>query len=401
MRARSACNRALRRSAAAAVLVVSGGAGLADAGTHTVRPGDTASEIAVAYGTTVSALAAANAIADANRIIVGQVLVIPGATAATPATVVHVVGPGETLGAIALRYGTTVGALASGNGITNPNLVRVGQRLTVPAGSGGSAPGPAVTNHTVVAGETLAVIARRHGTTVGAVVAANGLANANFIRVGQVLTVPVGSAGGGGAVPTSTSAYAATGGADGRSGVAGTHVVAPGETLAGIARRYGVSIEDLAAANGILPPHGIYAHARLRLDAGNRLPNDIASCPVPGATYVNDWGFPRSGGRAHEGNDLFAPRGTPVQAPVSGTVSYATGQIGGKQFRLIAADGTVYLGSHLDGFGTVGAVAAGTTIGYVGSSGNAAGSRPHLHFEVRPDSGAPMNPYPLLQQVCG
>ncbi len=400
MRARTACNRAVRPVAALVVLAVAGAAGPAAADDrHTVRPGETVSEIAAAAGTSVSALAAANGLRDADHIVVGQVLVIPGATPEAPATVVHVVGPGETLGHIARRYGTTIWAVASPNGIADPDLVRIGQRLTVPAGSGASA--PAAVSHTVVAGETLAVIARRYGTTVGAIVSANDISNPNLVRIGQVLTVPAGSGGGAAGGGAGTSAYAATGGADGRTGVAGTHTVAPGDTLLAIARRYGVSDLDLAAANGLLPPHTVYAGSRYRLDAGNRLPTDLASCPVPGATYVNDWGFPRSGGRAHEGNDLFAARGTAVRAPVAGTVSYATGTIGGRQFRLAGADGTLYLGSHLDAFGASGRVDAGDTIGYVGSTGNAAGGRPHLHFEVHPDSGLAMNPYPLLRQACG
>ena len=121
---------------------------------------------------------------------------------------------------------------------------------------------------------------------------------------------------------------------------------------------------------------------------------------MPGSTFANDWGFPRSGGRAHDGNDMFAPRGTPVLAPVGGTVSFATGAIGGKQFRLLGDDGMQYLGSHLDAFGTAGAVGMGTVIGYVGSTGNAAGGRPHLHFEIHPDSGAAMNPYPVIRAAC-
>jgi len=404
VRARTTCNRL----AAAAVLTIAGAAGLADAGQHTVEPGETASEIAAAHGTTLRGLAEANRIGDANRIVAGQVLIIPGSGA--PATVVHVVAPGEALGTIARRYGTTASALASANGISNPNLVRIGARLTVPAGAeagGGAAPAaPAATTHTVTAGQTLASIAKRYGSTVGAIVSANGIADPDLVRIGQRLTIPAGAAavsgGNGGAAPAAaTSAYAATGGATGRTGVSGTHVVAPGESLAGIARRYGVSVLDLAAANGILPPHAVYADARLQLNARNRLPVDLAACPVRGASWVNDWGFPRSGGRAHEGNDLFAPRGTPVRAPSAGVASYATGAIGGKQFRLVGDDGTVYLGSHLDGFGATGRVAAGDVIGYVGNSGNAAGSRTHLHFEVHPDGGAAMNPFPLLRAACG
>jgi LysM repeat protein len=366
---------------------------------HRVRPGETVSEIAAATGTTVSALAAANGLADPDHIVAGQVLVIPARGEAASATVVHVVAPGETLGRIARRYGTSVAALASANGIGDPDLVRIGQRLTIPAGGG--ATGPATTVHEVRSGETLSAIAHRYGTSVGAIVAANSLADPDVIRPGQRLTIPAAGAGaGGGGVAKSTSAYAATGGADGRTGVSGTHVVARGETLAAIAARYGVSVADLAAANGIVPPNRIYAGARLRLDAGNSLPVDLATCPLPGATFMNDWGFGRSGGRSHEGNDLFAPRGTPVRAPAAGTVSYLTGSIGGHQFRLVAGDGTVYLGSHMDAFGTAGPVAPGDVIGYVGSTGNAAGGPTHLHFEVHPGDGVAMNPYPLLLAAC-
>jgi murein DD-endopeptidase MepM/ murein hydrolase activator NlpD len=233
--------------------------------------------------------------------------------------------------------------------------------------------------HTVRRGETASEIAAANGTSVAALVAANSLRDPNRIIEGQVLAIP----GAPPAAPTTT-----------------THTVVAGETLAAIAHHYGTTATDLATANGLLPPHLVYSTARLQLDAANRLPNDLATCPVPGATFFNDWGFPRSGGRAHEGNDLFAPRGTQVLAPVAGTVSNRTGSIGGRQFSLTTADGTVILGSHMDSFGTTGPVAAGAVIGTVGSSGNAAGSRPHLHFEVHPGGGAAMNPFPLVRAVC-
>ena len=385
-------NRA-RRWAAATVVVVAGASGLADTGTHTVRRGETASEIAADHGTTLAALTAANRLSNPNRIIEGQVLVIPGAAAPTTAT--HTVVAGENLASIARRYGTTVRAVADANGISNLNLVRIGQRLTVPATGAAAPAAPAAASHTVAAGDTLGGIARRYGTTTAALATANQISDANLVRIGQRLTIP---AGGG---PGTTSAYSRTGGGDGRTGVSGTHTVAAGDTLSGIARRYGIDPLQLAAANGILPPHGVYHLARLVLSAPNRLPDDLAVCPVAGASFMNDWGFPRSGGRAHEGTDLFAPSGTPVLAPVSGTVTNVTGTIGGRQFRLVTGDGTILLGSHMDAFGATGQVAAGAVIGYVGTSGNAAGSRPHLHFEVHPGGGAAMNPFPLLRQACG
>jgi LysM repeat protein len=395
---------ALHRPAAIAVLLasllaVSTTTASAQEPQHTVRPGETLSDIAARNRTTIRALAEANGISNPNRIIIGQVLVIPAAAAASAATVVHVVAPGETLGGIASRYGTTSRALAQANGISNPNVVRIGARLTVPAGSGGGGGGATTVAHTVAAGEFLAGIAARYSTSVGAIVSANRISNPNVIRVGQQLTIPAGT-GGGPTGAAGTSAYATTGASDGRTGVAGTHTVVSGDTLNGIARHYGVTAEALAAANGIPRPWNLYANARLFLSAPNRLPNDLPRCPVPGATFVNDWGFPRSGGRAHEGTDLFAPRSTPVLAPATGTVSFATGAIGGRQFRLAGDDGTLYLGSHMDAFGTSGRVSAGTVIGYVGTTGNAAGGRPHLHFEVHPDGGAAMNPFPLVRVAC-
>ena len=289
---------------------------------HTVRPGETLSDIAARNRTTVRALAEANGLHNVNRIVIGQVLVIPATAAASAATVVHVVAPGETLSGIASRYGTTARALAQANGISNPNVVRIGARLTVPAGSGAGGGGGATTVvHTVAAGEFLAGIAARYSTSVGAIVSANRLSNPNVIRIGQQLTITPGTGGGGATGAGGTSAYAATGASDGRTGVAGIHTVASGDTLHGIARRYGVTAEALAAANGIPRPWNLYAGARLFLSAPNRLPGDLPRCPVPGATFVNDWGFPRSGGRAHEGTDLFAPRGTPVLAPATVTMT--------------------------------------------------------------------------------
>jgi LysM repeat protein len=388
--------------AAALVAAPSAGAG-AEEGRHTVRRGETLSEIAAANRLSVRELAAANAIANPDRVIIGQVLVIPSGAASAPATVVHVVAPGETLSGIAARYATTTRALADANGIRNTDLVRIGARLTVPAGTAQPSAGtaPATTTHTVARGETLGGIAARYRTSIGALVSANGLSRPDIIRIGQQLTIPAGSAAaGGGGSGSGTSGYGATGTGDGRTGLAGTHTVVRGDTLAGIAARYGVPAEALAVANGIVRPWNLYADARLVLSAPNRVPVDLGRCPVPGATFVNDWGFPRSGGRAHSGTDLFAPRGTPVVAPVSGVVSFATGAIGGKQFRLVGDDGMLYLGSHLDGFGTSGRVERGATIGYVGTSGNAAGGRPHLHFEVHPDGGAAMNPYPVVRLAC-
>lgn len=103
-----------------------------------VRAGDTLSEIAVHYGVSVARLQALNGIADPNRIYPGQRLRLsdpparaqPTAVAQQP--VVHVVLHGENLTGIAQRYGTSIAAIVSANGMTDPSYLRVGQRLTIP-----------------------------------------------------------------------------------------------------------------------------------------------------------------------------------------------------------------------------------------------------------------------------
>jgi murein DD-endopeptidase MepM/ murein hydrolase activator NlpD len=93
---------------------------------------------------------------------------------------------------------------------------------------------------------------------------------------------------------------------------------------------------------------------------------------------------------------LFARYGSEVRAPVSGSVELVDGTLGGLQFNLHGSDGVEYLGSHLDAAGKTGQVAAGDVIGYVGNSGNAQGTNPHLHFGMYID-GLAINPYPTLK----
>lgn len=120
----------------------------------------------------------------------GPVAVGLGAPAAGAATVV--VQPGQTLSGLASAYGTTPGALAAANGIANPNMIFAGSRLLVPT-AGATAP-PATTGTVAVrAGDTLWGLARRLGTTVAALAAANGIADPNDVIAGTVLRVPGGS----------------------------------------------------------------------------------------------------------------------------------------------------------------------------------------------------------------
>lgn len=120
-------------------------------------------------------------------------------------------------------------------------------------------------------------------------------------------------------------------------------------------------------------------------------------CPVAGTSaYGDTWGDPRSGGRRHEGVDMLAATGTPLQAVTSGTAVHRLNALGGITVSLYGDNGDRYYYAHLSAFeGEPGRVAAGQIIGYVGDSGNAIGT-PHLHFEVHPAGGLAVNPYPTV-----
>ncbi len=384
--------RAHRSLAATAAAVTLAFLALLGTGTHTVARGETLSGIAARHGVSTRALAQANGITDANRIYTGMTLTVPTPGAPTvPAaatTTSYTVRRGDTLGSIASRAGTTISTIVSLNGIRNPNLVRVGQVLQLPGSAGtpttGAVTTPAggATHHIVRPGETISGIAARYSISQAQLIDANGLTN-GVVYAGQRLSL----------LPVSAPAPAPA------PAAGSTYTVAPGDTLATIARRFGTTVAAIQSANGIADPNRVLVGQVLTVPETGGGAADIR-CPVPGARFMNDWGFPRSGGRFHEGNDLFAPRGTPAVATVGGTVVQTTGAIGGYQVKLAGADGVAYYYTHLDAFGASGRVSAGDVIGYVGTTGNAIGGPPHVHFEVHPAGGAAVNPYPRISAVC-
>ncbi len=124
-------------------------------------------------------------------------------------------------------------------------------------------------------------------------------------------------------------------------------------------------------------------------------------CPVQGVSAFGDtWGAPRSGGRSHQGVDMIANRGVPLVAVVDGFAQSKVNVLGGNTVQLFGADGNKYYYAHLDSWETLGQVTAGTVIGYVGDTGNAKFSTPHLHFQIHPGGGAPMNPYATVLAHC-
>jgi len=121
---------------------------------------------------------------------------------------------------------------------------------------------------------------------------------------------------------------------------------------------------------------------------------------VPKKQVANTWHALRGRNRLHEGQDIFAPRGTPIYSATEGYV-YSVGEnpLGGQTVSVIGDGGRIYYYAHLDSYGRELAegdhVTTRTMLGYVGTTGNAQGTPPHLHFGVYTTAGA-INPLPLL-----
>ena len=191
---------------------------------YRVVAGDTLSKIASKFGVSSSLLQSFNKISNPNRIRIGQLILIPGVTASAPAVepeptpapapeptpepepvvpagdVEYRVQSGDTLLRIAYKFGISTASLQTYNSITNPNRISIGQLLKIPTGTSNTnveqaqpepEPEPAAAaTYKVLAGDTLWGIARKLGVKSSALASLNGINNANFIRVGQVLKVP-------------------------------------------------------------------------------------------------------------------------------------------------------------------------------------------------------------------
>jgi len=172
-----------------------------------------------------------------------------------------VVKPGETLSEIAERYGTSVERLMQLNGLRSAKDLWAGSRIQVPGagggsnarGGGGASSGSG--NYTVKPGETLSEIAERHGTSVDRLMQLNNLGSAKDLWAGSRIQVP-------GASPARPASAAAPLNRNARD-----HKVQPGETLSEIADRYGISMDRLISLNGLKEPNDLQAGSTLRLKA--------------------------------------------------------------------------------------------------------------------------------------
>ncbi len=300
------------------------------------------------------------------------------------------------------------------------------------SGSSSSSRASGLRTHVVKKGDSVPSIARRYGVSADDIRVANGIVDDKLYLGAQLIIDPSAAPDASSAATStkrSTKATSATSGATpamqriSSSTKAASYTVQDGDYLDGIARRHRVPLSSLLAANKltatslILPgdklviPSGSAATAAdpSKGGTGSTTTTSIVTsagptlrCPVRGATFMNDWGFPRDGGtRFHQGTDMFAPKGTTIVAPSSGTVVFGTDNLGGTVFNLTTDDGWSIYGAHLSA--TIGSsrhVRAGDAIARVGNSGDAAGGDTHLHIGVRRVGGRPMNPYPFVLAAC-
>ena len=159
--------------------------------THVVQPGETLSQIAVRYDISVQELIAANNINNADHIYIGQRLNIPGGHSGSSSegcSHIHAVRYAQTLSHIAVEYGVSITVLARLNNIQRADVIYVGQQICIPASGqqGGQTGG---TWYEVQRGDTLGHIALRYGTTMQALLQDNDLSNADHLLVGTRLRI--------------------------------------------------------------------------------------------------------------------------------------------------------------------------------------------------------------------
>lgn len=225
---------------------------------YVVRDGDTLGSIALRFGTDVDTLRELNNLSS-DALYVGQPIYVPfvegmtaeGMPTPTPGPARYTIQPGDTLSAIALRFGVDTIQIIEANNLLDSNNLVVGSTIIIP----GAQPEPGTAGeeaaetaegtsagviHVVQAGEGLFDIADIYGVSADELATVNNISNPNMLRVGQELIIPG---------VTAQQAAAARG---------NIHVVKAGESLMGIALQYGVTVEEILAANDIKNPDAIY-----------------------------------------------------------------------------------------------------------------------------------------------
>jgi LysM repeat protein len=320
----------------------------------------------------------------------------------------YTVRSGDGWFGIADRVGVERAELLGANGATPEDRLMPGDRLCLPAGADlAAACGNA---YTVAAGDSWFGVASRAGTTGAALLAANGASTQQALHPGDRICLPDGVA-----APSGSGSSASGGGAGGSDR---TYTVARGDSWFAIATRAEVAMSTLLDVNDAEADTVLVPGEKIALPSGARNPAraagsatvSVEALPTQGPCwYADTWMSPRSDGRRHEGVDLFTKHGEYVYAVVDGVLTDRAwdqpDRRAGNAWTLTSADGsgTWFFYAHLADFAPnlkVGSrVRAGQIIGFVGQTGNAAAV--HLHFEVHPNGGDAVNPYPIVRARGG
>ena len=207
---------------------------------YTIRAGDTFFLLAQRFGTTASAIQAANPGVDPNNLQIGQVICIPTAAPGPPPTpscpngFLYTIRAGDTFFLLAQRFGTTAAAIQAANPGVDPNNLQIGQVICIPTVAPGPPPPCSGFFYTIRPGDTLFELAQRFGTTVSAIVAANpGIDPARLVP-GQQICIPVQPS------PPPCSGF--------------FYTIRPGDTLFELAQRFGTTVSAIIAANPGIDP---------------------------------------------------------------------------------------------------------------------------------------------------
>jgi murein DD-endopeptidase MepM/ murein hydrolase activator NlpD len=334
----------------------------------------------------------------------------------------YTVRAGDGWFGIADRVGVERGALLQANEASVDDTLVVGDRLCLPGGADVAA---ACSNrYTIAAGDSWFAIAQRAGITGGALLGANGATVDTQLHPGNTICLPDGASAG-----SSGSNSSGAGGNGGGASASGTsYTVARGDSWFAIAERSGVGLSALLDVNDAGRNTLLVPGKQIALPSGAKNPTrsgassgssgggggpgsqtvSLQALPTQGPCgYGDTWQAARSGGRRHEGVDIFTKANQYVYAVVDGVLTDRAwdqpGKRAGNAWTLTAPDGTYYFYAHLSGFADGleegSRVRAGQIIGYVGATGNAAGV--HLHFEVHPGGGHAVNPYPIVKALGG
>ncbi len=312
------------------------------AATYTVKSSDTLSRIAAQFKMSVAEIAALNQISNVNAINVGQVLKVNGTTNNTNTSTnqtntskpvasnaaSYTVKSGDTLSKIAALHQMSLSQLVSLNGITNPNLIQVGQVLKVTGATNNAQPSAptqapsatpstptttTATTYTVKAGDTLSRIAAQFKMNLAQIAALNQISNLNAIRVGQVLKVSNAAGSDNTSNTTQSSAGTSTTTAPSTTG----YTVKSGDTLSAIAAANGVSLANLLSWNNLSLQAIIYPGQKLTIQNANN-----ATVTTPNASTSTPTVMPSTNGSytVKSGDTLYgiaAKLGTNVQTLLS------------------------------------------------------------------------------------